>query len=406
MRVRLTFLCVAWFLAAMPARAQSLPDKPIQLAGGQVTVSGEVVGAIAPRDDRSFFDYTDYEHNALRLFRVSFTGSWHPSDRFAVLAEIRSEDLEVPIAYALYVRVRPWKDRAFDVQAGRIPPVFGAFGRRAYAYDNPLIGYPLAYQYLTSLRPDALPATADDLLAVRAHGWRAVFPVGNPASAPGVPVMSVYRWDTGVEGHLQSSAFDIAASVTTGTLSDPRIDDDNGGRQVAARVAWHPIVGLIVGASAARGDWVSDAVKGQLPQALQNRSYPQTALGMDAEYSRGYFVVRGELIASRWTLPALDAPVLAGPVRATGAYLEGQYRLTPRFFAAARVDHLGFSRITGTRFGGAPTPWDAPVSRVEAGGGVYLQRNVIGRVVVQRNWREAGAGSPETFVSGQLSYWF
>ena len=40
---------------------------------------------------------------------------------------------------------------------------FGAFARRTYANDNPLIGYPLAYQYLTSLRPDAVPATADAL---------------------------------------------------------------------------------------------------------------------------------------------------------------------------------------------------------------------------------------------------
>src|SRR5438445_5776950 len=44
----------------------------------------------------------------------------------------------------------------FDVQIGRIPPTFGAFARRTYANDNPLIGYPLAYQYLTSLRADAL----------------------------------------------------------------------------------------------------------------------------------------------------------------------------------------------------------------------------------------------------------
>src|SRR5256886_9040457 len=52
----------------------------------------------------------------------------------------------------------------FDIQAGRVPPTFGAFARRAYVSDNFLIGYPLAYQYLTSLRPDAVPANADELL--------------------------------------------------------------------------------------------------------------------------------------------------------------------------------------------------------------------------------------------------
>ena len=52
-----------------------------------------------------------------------------------------------------------------------MPPTFGAFARRTYATDNPLIGYPLAYQYLTSLRPDALPANADELLRMRGRGW-------------------------------------------------------------------------------------------------------------------------------------------------------------------------------------------------------------------------------------------
>src|SRR5437660_527842 len=62
-------------------------------------------------------------------------------------------------------------DLAFDIQLGRVPPTFGAFPRRAYSTDNPFIGYPLAYQYLTSLRADALPANADELLQMRARGW-------------------------------------------------------------------------------------------------------------------------------------------------------------------------------------------------------------------------------------------
>ena len=32
--------------------------------------------------------------------------------------------------YALYVRIRPWDRAAFDIQAGRVPPTFGAFARR------------------------------------------------------------------------------------------------------------------------------------------------------------------------------------------------------------------------------------------------------------------------------------
>src|SRR5262245_22809653 len=131
--------------------AQALPAGPIETARGTVTIAGEVTGTVGSRDELAYFNYTDYEHNALRLFRVSLSAMWQPKPRFAVLTEIRSEDGERPIPYALYVRVRPLTGRKFDIQAGRIPPVFGAFARRSYGADNPLIGYPLAYQYLTSL---------------------------------------------------------------------------------------------------------------------------------------------------------------------------------------------------------------------------------------------------------------
>src|SRR5690349_24372932 len=197
-------------LAAPSGEAgQGLPVLPVELAGGAIRVTGDASATIGSRDENAFLNYTDNERNALRMFRLSLTGAWRPTDRFAVLTEVRSEDVDGIQPYALYVRVRPSKAIPLDIQAGRIPPVFGAFARRSYGSDNPLIGYPLAYQYLTSLRPDAIPATADDLLFMRARGWRATYPVGSLAPAPGVPLISAYRWDTGVEAHGTIGVFDI-----------------------------------------------------------------------------------------------------------------------------------------------------------------------------------------------------
>src|SRR5437773_6831795 len=388
------------------AAAQVLPERPLTLAAGQVSVSGEVTASIGQRNDPGFFNYTDYEHNALRMLRLSLSGRWRPSARLAVLAEVRTENLERPTPYALFVRVRPWKAKAFDIQAGRIPAVFGTFSRHAYGADNALIGYPLAYQYLTSLRADAIPRTADDLLIMRGRGWHDTFPLGSTAATTGQPVISAYRWDTGVEARVEKGPIEAAAALTTGTLSNPRVGDDNAGRQLSARVAWRPFVGAIVGVSAAHGEWLAGNIKNRLSMALQDRSYPQTAYGLDAEYSRGYFLARGEMIASRWTLPPLDAPQIDAPLSAMASYVEARYRLTPRFFVSGRADHLGFSDLTGHLSNNLPTPWDYPVSRVEAGGGIYLQRNLVMRAVVQRNWRDGGRVREATFVSGQVSYWF
>src|SRR6058998_2289665 len=124
-RRRLTALLLVVFGSAAGARAQGLPEGPITAARGTITVGGAVTATAGSRDETAFFNYTDYEHNALRLFRVSLSGMWRPSSRFAVLTEIRSEDLQRMIPYALYVRLRPWANRPFDIQVGRIPPVFG-----------------------------------------------------------------------------------------------------------------------------------------------------------------------------------------------------------------------------------------------------------------------------------------
>jgi hypothetical protein len=386
---------------------QVLPAGPIETGRGTVTISGEITATAGPKDETAFFNYTDYEHNALRMFRLSLSGMWRPWPRFAVLTEVRSEDLQRMIPYALYVRVRPWANRPFDVQAGRIPPVFGTFARRSYGADNPLIGFPLAYQYLTSLRPDAVPANADDLLLMRGRGWRASYPVGNPLPQPGVPVVSAYRWDTGIEARYAAEHVEAAVSVTSGTLSNPRVDDDNDGRQVAGRVAWRPVVGLVIGASGARGAFVDRAIVDAYEEALGPHDYTQEAIGVDGEYSRGYWIVRGEAILSRWSMPQINVPFIDRPLGARTGYVEGRYRFGPRVFGAIRLDGLSFSRVTGQRFfGGQPTDWDAPVSRIEIGGGVNIQRNLTARAVVQRNWRDGGRVHNRTYISGQLAYWF
>jgi hypothetical protein len=405
MRASASCVLLAVLLAGARAGAQTLPEGPFRSPDGTLVVSGEVAGTIGGADSSAFFNYTDYEHNALRLFRASVAGAWRPLSRLALVGELRSEDLDQVAAYGAYVRARPFRSVPLDVQAGLIPPSFGAFGRRAYNVENPLIGYPLAYQYLTSLRPDAIPANTDDLLIMRGRGWRSSFPVGSPVPGPGVPLVTAFRWDTGVQARWSVERIEVAGGVTVGTLSDPQGSDNNGGRQLSGRIAVRPIVGLVLGASAARGEWLSSDVGRLLPPAMPSDGYAQTAFGADAEYSWSHWLLRGELVWSRWDMP-LAGTAVEQPLSAWAGWVEARYRITPRVFAAARADHLGFSRIAGTLFDGRPVTWDAPVDRVEAGGGYYLQRNLIARAIVQHNRRDGGRITARTYVSAQLAYWF
>ena len=202
------------------ATAQVLPEAPISVAGGHLVFGAEVSATFAP-DDPGFFNYTSYEFSALRNLRLSASTEIRATDRVQVLGEVRLDQGRVLEAYGLFVRLRPWPARRFDIQAGRVPPTFGAMSRTAYGSSNLLIGQPLAYQYLTSIRPDALPGPPDDLLRMRGRGWLSRFPVGNNVDGPGLPLVNTSRWDTGVQLHGIAGMLEWTGALTAGSLSDP-----------------------------------------------------------------------------------------------------------------------------------------------------------------------------------------
>lgn len=391
--------------SAASAAAQGLPSEPIALAGGRVVISGDV-SATAGSDDPGFFNYTDYEHSALRALRVDLSAAVKAGSHLALLGELRTENTDSIVPYALYARIRPWTDRNFDIQVGRVPPTFGAFARRTYANDNLLIGYPLAYQYLTSLRPDSLPANADELMRKRSLGWLLRYTIGNTTLDRGVPLVSAFRWDTGVQVHggSMSGAVTGTVSVTTGTVSNPRVRDDNSRPQVAGRLELRPTSSVILGTSVARGPFVSTAAARAASAEADGDDFTQTAWGGDVEFSGGYYLLRLESIVSAWRLPIVREPAIRLPLRAVSTSVEGRYKITTGIYAAARFDHLAFSDIVTTQ---TTAPWEAPVTRVEVGAGYSIQRNLILKASYQQATRDGGVLARRgRFGATQVVFWF
>jgi hypothetical protein len=401
MRFIVVVACLVWASLAAGAAAQALPSQPLTLGAGRVVVGGDASVSMAPKDT-GFFNYSDYEHSTLRELRLAVSARVRVSEWMAVLAEVRSENLDRIAPFALYARVRPFPERRFDIQFGRIPPTFGNFSRQAYGRQNPLIGTPLAYQYLTSLRADAIPADADELLRMRGRGWLSAFSVGDRTPAPGLPLVTAFHWDTGVQVTTGWRLLSVSTSVTSGTPSRPRISDDNDGKQIATRVTVTPTPGLAIGSSFARGAFLSRRVLSLLPDG-DHAPYTQGVHGLDVEYARGHTLVRAEAVLSQWRIPipaGTGAPV---PLRATAVAVEGRYTLRPGAYAAARAEHLTFNHITGST---GPVRWEAPVSRIEIGGGYYLQRNLVARASLQINHRDGGRVTRARLLAGQLQYWF
>jgi len=384
------------------AASHALAGDPLSLFGGRLRLGGEVSGTIAPEDE-GFFNYNDYETSTLRLFRIDLIAEAQLLPSVSLLFDGRMDNLAEPRVYALYLRVRPWQGRDFDLQAGRVPPVFGSFARRRYALDNPLPSLPLAYQYLTTIREDALPGNAEQLVAQRGRGWLVRYPIGNTTAGPGRPLVNAERWDAGIQARVGVRPFSLALAVTQGTLSHPELEDENGGKQVSARLAWTPVPAFVAGFSAASGDFVADSARAALPEDGGTGEYRQQALGLDLEWSAGHLILRGEAVLSRWRLPAIDATRIEAPLGALGLFAEARYKLRPGLYVASRVERLTMAELASS-FG--PRSWDAPVTRVELGGGWSPARHVLLKTSWQHNWRDGGRVRENDLVAAQVLLWY
>ena len=122
-----TLLTAVALAVALPCAAQTLPSKPIVLGGGRITIGGDASatyscadsnqqGEKTCADDPGFFNYTDYEHSALRMLRFDVTVAVEANTHLSFLAELRSENIGSVQPYGLYARIRPWRGRAFDIQ--------------------------------------------------------------------------------------------------------------------------------------------------------------------------------------------------------------------------------------------------------------------------------------------------
>lgn len=398
MRTLCALLVVVCVSEAIAQPADALPAA----SPDRIAVGGEVTATYGS-EDPGFFNYATYAYDPLRNVRMVFDASLRPLRSVEVLAQVRTDNTSQARVSALFVRLRPWARRDVDLQVGRVPTVFGLFGRSGYGTDTPLVNRPLAYAYLLSLRRDALPSEPAELLRMRGRGWLSNFARGNPAPDRGLPLVNTDTWDTGVQVRLANRWWSWAGAVTAGSLATPRVRDDNGapGLSTRATVRLHPAVTL--GASAARGAYLSRTLEAALNDGDDVDRYRQRAVGVDVDASWGRWGARAEALVASFDLPAMgDTPRHAYAVHALWA--EGRVRLVPGLDLALRGEHLSFGEVP-TAAGN--TPWEAPVTRLETGLAFVPRRHVRVKVDIQRNRRPlAGRVRHDTLLAAQVGVWF
>jgi hypothetical protein len=221
---------------------------------------------------------------------------------------------------------------------------------------------------------------------MRGRGWQPSFPIGATSTAPGIPLVSASRWDTGASAVWRHGLLDVAAALTRGSPAIPVVEDGNDGLMWSGRTAARLPVGLTLGLSGARGQWLSNSVLDLTPQGRATPS-SQSLVGADAEFGYGPWLLRGE-----WMRAVFETPIVLSPdhpdasLTAWSGFVEARYRPFPRWQVGARVERLAFGRLPGS----SAATWDADVDRIEAVAGFRVSRRIEVRGGWQHNWRDGG----------------
>lgn len=196
--------------------------------------------------------------------------------------------------------VRYTHSDALVVDAGKMLHPVGTFGPRRYSTRNPLIGAP--------------------------HGYPVQYPLGVQLS--------------GTRGRV-----DYRAAVVSLPMHQEGYTPEPGARaRPAVGAGFTPTTGVRVGASATWGPYLNRELPAGLLAGRPWRAFTQRVGALDAQVSRGYLELRGEVAAARYEVPG-DAPNLETAVHGLAYYAEAKYTLAPRLFVAGRVERNDYAYI-------------------------------------------------------------
>jgi len=159
------------------------------------------------------------------------------------------------------------------------------------------------------------------------------------------------------------------------------------------------MMGLTFGASAAMGAYLADGGK-PLPRDATSDHYQQLIGEADLEFSWDRLLLNGEAVYSQWTVPFENEDTKLSVI---GYYAEAKYTWFPRFYTAARVGGLIFSRLN---LGDTSPRWDNNVLEIEAGIGYHIDRNTILKIVRRETRTPEVTGTRDNLTVFQLAVSF
>jgi hypothetical protein len=229
--------------------------------------------------------------------------------------------------YADQIGVKYAPSPALVLDVGKMPHPVGEFAARRFSNRNPLVGAP--------------------------DGYPVEYPLGAQLS--------------GARGRVDYRA----AVVSLPVFHEGYVPDPSARARPALGAGITVAPGVRLGASATWGSYLNCDVPTTLLAGRSWQAPQQRVGGLDAQISRGYLELHGELGAS-----STDVPGASRPARGLTYYGEAKYTLTPRLFVAGRFERNDYPYI-------APVDaahWSSSATNVyngELGAGFRLTRTTL-----------------------------
>src|SRR5947209_94965 len=225
--------------------------------------------------------------------------------------------------YAL--RITPWEDGRFTLQAGKFATVVGNWVPRHLSWDNPFINAPLVYENVTAIRDKYAPYSPPDFIYgpyyVQKYAFNQV--LWGPS----------YANSFSISGKL--GRFDYAIEMKNASLSsrpESWLITENGFENptFSSRVGFRPNEAWNFGFSASEGPYFRREAEPTLPPGRDIDDYREFVLGHDASFAWHHLQVWAEFYEARFEVPRV------GNADTFAYYIAAKYKFTPQLFGALR----------------------------------------------------------------------
>ncbi len=301
------------------------------------------------------------------------------------------------------LRLTPWADGRFNLQAGKFATVVGNWTYRHASWDNPFITAPLAYENLTGIWDTFAAHSTTEVMT-----WAGLLPRPNRGGAllddyRSLPIIWGPSYSSGASVFGTVAGFDYAFEVKNTSLSSrpetwQPTETQWQNPTFSGRVGYRPDEMWNFGFSASTGTYLQPSAAPTLSPGLGFGQYQEIVLGQDISFAWHHLQVWAEVYEARFEIPGV------GNANTESYYVEAKYKFTPQFFGAVRWNQQLFGTLPDP--GGGTSRWGRDVERIDLGPGFRLTPHLQIKLQYSLEHQAADASTWGDMIAAQLTLRF